>query len=72
MRQNVETGSSVIIKNDFSIEVEPEHQNGDEAEDGDQDNMARGVAGLPNAKDNVTQRTVVSELSEARETAHLK
>ena len=62
----------MIRKNDFSIDKEPDHCNGDEAEDGDQDYVAQGVAWLPNAKENVTQRTVVGELPEARETAHLK
>ena len=72
MRQNVETNSSVMIKNEFSIDVEPKNYNGDEAEDGDQNYVAQGVARLSDAKENVTQGTVVSKLPEARETAHLK
>ena len=54
------------------IDKEPDHCNGDEAEEGDQDDVPKGVAWLPNAKENVTQRTVVGELPEAWETAHLK
>ena len=61
-----------IINHQFSIDKEPNRHNGDKAEDCDEDDMAQGVAGLPDHQENVTQGAVVGELPEARETADLE